>query len=64
MSVHIWKGNQSRAESSALWAEHPNGTREIVVGLSSANTLLSAAEAEPFSRPISLLFAIKGVGPF
>lgn len=58
--MHIWKGNQSRAESSALWVEHPNRPQEILVELPAlVTTLLSAAEAEPFSWPISLLSAIK-----
>lgn len=35
LSVHrrIREGNQTTAEGTGLWAEHPNGPQEILVGL-------------------------------
>lgn len=36
LSVHrkIREGNHTKAESTALWAKHPNGPQEILVRLS------------------------------
>lgn len=43
LSVHrkIREGNQTTRESTALWAEHPNGSEEILVGLSALLPLSS-----------------------
>lgn len=43
LSVHrkIREGNQTTAESTALWAEHPNGPQEILVGHSALLPLSS-----------------------